>query len=148
MRGSNFLPICIPIYIPSFMKIGSVVSEELRRQGPCSRKTHLLTNRKPLRCPRFRQSVLLWGAPKLPLILTRKIVRFYRSWKSGSEKTLWSTRPQGFENSTLIIPPENEVLGGVILVLPCPSVCLSVCPPSVDMILSTHVLRNRFMDFS
>ena len=93
---------------------------------PCSRKTHLLTNRKPLRCPRFRQSVLLWGAPKLPLILTRKIVRFYRSWKSGSEKTLWSTRPQGFQNSTLIIPPRKRSFGrgniGFTL-----SVRLSVC---------------------
>ena len=35
-----------------------------------------------------------------------------------------------------------------ILVSRCPSVCLSICAPSVDMILSTHVLRHWCMDFS
>ena len=56
---------------------------------------------------------------------------------------------------SFLYPLANKVLGG-ILVSPslsvclavCQSVCPSVCPPSVDMILSTHVLRNGCMDFS
>ena len=44
--------------------------------------------------------------------------------------------------------PTNEVKGG-ILVSVCLSVCLSDClSPSVDMILSSHVLRNGCTDFS
>ena len=36
----------------------------------------------------------------------------------------------------------------LLSVRPSVSLSVSVCPPSVDMILSTHVLRNRCMDFS
>ena len=51
--------------------------------------------------------------------------------------------------------PRKWSLGG-ILFSPCPSIypsiCLSVrlslCPPSVDMILSTHILRDGCIDFS
>ena len=61
-----------------------------------------------------------------------------------------------FNKLLLIIPPANKVWGGVywflsvciLSVCILVSVCLSVWLPSVDMILSMHVLKNGCMDFS
>ena len=49
----------------------------------------------------------------------------------------------------VILAPVNEVRGYIVShCLTCLSVCLSVWLPSVDMILSRHVLRHMSMDFS
>ena len=59
------------------------------------------------------------------------------------------------DDRILFIPAANEVwgwgcyIGYIWLYCPsvCLSVCLSVCPPSVDMILSTDVLRDGCLNF-
>ena len=49
----------------------------------------------------------------------------------------------------VFLAPVNKVRGYIVShCLTCLSVCLSVWLPSVDMILSRHVLRNISMDFS
>ena len=59
------------------------------------------------------------------------------------------TPRQRSRGSILVSPCAAYVCVSVLLsVRPSVSLSVSVCPPSVDMILSTHVLRNRCMDFS
>ena len=76
-----------------------------------------------------------------------KILRRNYNYKYILLVRIWTFESGDMIKCRFLPPAKIFFWGGDILVSPCPSVCVSVCPPSVDVTLSTHVLRNGCMVF-